>query len=334
MTVGLWPNEKGRAMTSVRERTRYGTLAAIAALVALTPSATASASTTAAVKLRGDWAAFTRCPVSNARMLAATGQAPGGSGLSALCVAADSPGGSIKLGSTAATTGDTNLQAGLVGSAEFSVVSPAGGGIVAAPVDIPGGLLGLICPSSIPVISAICQEIVNSPLNTVAAVVQPAGRPSHFNLGAGLTMGEPILRLPVKVQLQNPILGSDCYLGSNSDPIILKPENLVAPKLTAQRFDANGTPDPRKGVLEDIVVSGEQGDNSFSVPGATGCGGPLSSLIDPILDFKEGLPSPAGNNSLVLNNAVTSIAGYVNTSSVYPNEGKDLSADWHSAVLP
>ena len=324
-------------MTALMKRARYGLLAPVIALAVMAPLAAASASTTSAVTLRGDWAAFTRCPVGNARMLAATGQAPNGSGSSALCVAADSPSGSIKLGNTTATTGDTNLQAGLAGSfsAGFSVVSPAGGAIVAAPVDIPGGLLGLICPSSIPVISAICQEIVNSPLNTVAAVVQPAGRPSHFNFGAGLTSGEPILTLPVKVQLQNPILGSGCYIGSNSDPIVLKPENLVTPTVATQRFDPNGTPDPSKGVLEDVVATGEQGDNSFSVPGATGCGGTLlSAVIDPILDLKEGLPSAAGNNSLVLDNSVTSIATYVNSAKVYPHEGKALKAAWHSAVLP
>jgi hypothetical protein len=323
-------------MTVLGRRARHGVLAGAAALAVLAPVGVAPASAAAAVTLRGGWAAFTRCPVDNPAMLAATGSAPDGSGSSALCVAANSPSGSIKLGNTTATTGDTNLQAGLAGSfsAGFSLVSPAGGAIVSAPVNVPGGLLGLICPSSIPVISAICQEIVNSPLNKVTAVVQPAGLPSHFNLGAGLAKGEPILTLPVKVQLQNSILGSGCYIGSNSDPIVLKPENLVTPTLATQRFDPNGTPDPSKGVLEDVIATGKQGDSSFSVPGATGCGGLLSAVIDPVLNAKEGLPSSAGHNSLVLNHAMTSIATYVDSSSVYPNEGKDLSADWHSAVLP
>jgi hypothetical protein len=322
-------------MTVIGRTARYGTLAAVTALAVLAPLAAASAARAPSVTLRGDWAAFTRCPVDASAMLAATGQTPKGSGSSALCVAANSPSGSIKLGNTTATTGDTNLQAGLAGSFSkgFPIVSPAGGAVVAAPVNVPGGLLGLICPSSTPVIAAICQEVVNSPLNTVTAVVQPAGRPSHFNFGAGLAVGEPILTLPVKVQLQNSILGSGCYIGSNSDPIVLKPENLVTPTVTSQRFDKNGTPDPSKGVLEDVTATGSQGDNSFSVPGATGCGGLLSSVIDPVLNAKEGLPSPAGSNSLVLDNAVTSIATYVDTSSVYPSEGKDLSAAWHSAVL-
>jgi hypothetical protein len=323
-------------MTALIKKARYGLLPAVTAIAVLAPLAPASANARSAVTLRGNWAAFTRCPVDDSAMLAATGQKKNGSGSTALCVAADSPNGSVKLGNTTATTGDTNLQAGLVGnfSAGFSVVSPTAGGLVAAPATIPGGLLGLICPSGIPVISAICQEIVNSPLNTVTAVVQPAGQPSNFNFAAGLSKGVPILTLPVKIQLQNPILGSNCFLGSDSDPIVLKPENLVTPKVTTQRFNTNGTPNRSKGVLERIVATGEQGDNSFAVPGATGCGGLLANLVDPILDAKEGLPSPAGSNSLVLDNAVTSIATYVDSSSVYPNEGKKLSAAWHSAVLP
>jgi hypothetical protein len=323
-------------MTVLGRTARSAMLTAAAVLAVLAPVGLAPASAASSVTLRGDWAAFTRCPVDDPAMLAATGQAPDGSGSSALCVASDSSHGSIKLGNTTATTGDTNLQAGLVGSfsAGFTVVSPAGGAIVSAPVTVPGGLLGLICPSSIPVISAICQEIVNSPLNKVTAVVQAAGQPSNFNFTAGLAKGQPILTLPVKVQLQNPILGSGCFLGSNSNPIVLKPENLVKPKVTTKRFNPNGTQNLSKGVLEDVIVTGKQGDSSFSVPGATGCGGALSAVIDRVLDAKEGLPSPAGQNSLVLNHAITSIATYVNSSSVYPNEGKDLSAAWHSGVLP
>jgi hypothetical protein len=40
-------------------------------------------------------------------------------------------------------------------------------------------------------------------------------------------------------------------------------------------------------------------DNDFAVPQATGCGGILSFLIDPIINHKLGLPSPAGNNTVI-----------------------------------
>jgi hypothetical protein len=42
-------------------------------------------------------------------------------------------------------------------------------------------------------------------------------------------------------------------------------------------------------------------DNTFAVPGATGCGGLFSALIDPIVNLKTGIPAAAGTNSAVLN---------------------------------
>jgi hypothetical protein len=41
-------------------------------------------------------------------------------------------------------------------------------------------------------------------------------------------------------------------------------------------------------------------DNSFAVPGATGCGAANSSLVDHALNSTLGLPSPAGRNVQIL----------------------------------
>ena len=117
----------------------------LTALAVLMPTDRASAATTT---LNGDWAPFSRCPVENSAMLAANGTST-----IAFCLASDSPSGSVTLGKTTAPTGDVNLQVGLVDNTStgtFTVVAPSGGAITAAPVQIPGGLLGLMCPSSIP----------------------------------------------------------------------------------------------------------------------------------------------------------------------------------------
>jgi len=46
-------------------------------------------------------------------------------------------------------------------------------------------------------------------------------------------------------------------------------------------------------------------DNLFAVPGAKGCGGKaFEAVIDPIINAKLGLPSPAGNNTAILNNTI------------------------------
>jgi hypothetical protein len=302
-------------------------LGAFAALAVFLPVSGASAAT---VTLNGDWAPFTRCPVDNSAMLAADGSAS-----IAFCAASDSPSGSIKLGNITAPTGDSNLQIGLIentSTGAFSVVSPAGGAIVTAPITVPGGLLGLMCPSDILAVSAVCDEITTSALNTVTAVVEPAGNPSDFSLGAGISSGFPIITLPVKIQLENPLLGSDCYLGSDSDPILLHPQNQTTPAVNVEDFDANGTPDTTNPVMDGIYsVGGTQVDDSAAIPAATGCG--LLGVLDLAVDLKVGLPSPSGNNTLTLNDASAYIVGLTSPAAVAPNDGQDLASYWQSAVL-
>jgi hypothetical protein len=269
-------------------------------------------------------------------MLSATGDTTVAS-----CVVADSPSGSITIGSSTTPTGDANLQFGLFqnngGSVStFTPVPPPGGALVAAPAQVPGGLLGIMCPSNIPIVSSLCQQALNNNLlNAVTAVVQPAGAPSNLNIVAQFQVGKPIIRLPVKLQLQNPLLGSSCYLGSDSSPIVLRPTNLTAPTFgPGELFDANGTPDPTNGVLQSLILNGTQGDNTFSVPGASGCGGLLSLVVDAAINLKLGLPSPKGKNHLVLNNSTSDTVTFSNPPAFAPVEGKALSQDWHSALLP
>jgi hypothetical protein len=299
----------------------------IASLVTSVGVVLVCASTASAVTLAGDWAPFTRCPVNDPTMLATNNPA---------CLASDSPAGSIKLGNTTATTGDSNLQLGLpsVHGVAFdpTIATPRGGALDAASVNVPGGLLGLMCPSNVPLVTLLCNQATNNLLNKLTAVLKPAGNPSNFNLFAGLSPGKPIVTLPVKIQLQNPLLGSNCYLGSNSRPILLRPQTLVPGAVSAQSFDANGTPDSN-GVLDVIRISGAtQGDSSFAVPGASGCGGSiLAPLLDAAIDAKDGLPSPSGSNSLTLRNATASIAEPAKFGSM---TGRTFASDWESAVRP
>ena len=278
----------------------------------------------AAVSLNGAWAPFTRCPVDDPAMLAVDGRATTG-----FCIAASSPGGSMKLGNTTATTGETNMQFGLTGPqyAPSTVVSPPGGAIVAAPVDVPGGLLGLMCPSADLVVTSVCNLITDNAVNAVTASVQAAGNPSDFKLDALIT-GAPILTLPIKIQLQNALLGSNCYIGSDADPILLHPAvtDVFNIKASQSYFATDGTPNA-KGPLFLLEATGvTEADNSFSVPGASGCG--LAGVLDAAINLKVGLPSPSGNNSLVLNDGSSSAARFVG----YANAGQQLADAWHSAV--
>jgi hypothetical protein len=316
-------------MRPIRKRTRLTALgatatAAVAASMVLTPAAHAAGTPT----LNGDWAPFNRCPVTNSAMISADGVKQ-----IDVCVSSNSPVSSVKLGGTTLTGGDNNIQFGLVGTfaSGFRVISPPGGAISAAPVSIPGGLLGLMCPSDIPVVSAICAEVVGSPLNAVTATIESAGNPTNFNFTAGISKGIPIMSVPIKIQLNNPLLGPDCTIGTNSDPIVLKPENLVQPNVKTEFFKGNGTPDTNGPLYSIYNTGGTQGDSTFAVPGASGCG--LLGILDFAVDLKEGLPSASGSNNLVLEKAATYLGGLYQPTAVAPNAGKVLAADWNSAIV-
>jgi hypothetical protein len=162
--------------------------------------------------------------------------------------------------------------------------------------------------------------------------VESAGNPSNFNLSGGILLGVPIVTLPIKVHLGNPLLGSTCYIGSDAGPILLHPENtdISATSLAISRFDADGTPDPT-GELSLLSLSGAvQGDSTFSVPGASGCG--TLGVLNSAINSKEGLPSASGNNNIVLNGGKTLQAGLINPGAFVPNAGQRLSADWHAGA--
>lgn len=305
-------------MRSIPRKVFIAVVGALAACVVLIPAGPASAQT-----LNGLWPPFTRCPVDNPALLATNGvtAAP-------LCIANSSPDGEIKLGNTTATTGNTNLQlGGVANDAGVSVFSPPGGALVADPVQVPGGLLGLMCPSSNPLVAAVCNSITNSTLNRVTATVRPAGEPSDFDTSAALQQGVPIVTLPVKVELDNPLLAPGCSIGSDDDPIVLRPENTTQPNGAFDTADLDGTPNPA-GILTRITTQANQGDDSFAVPGASNCG--LLGLIDAAVNLQQGLPSPSGNNYLVLDNATASVM----TTGVTPVTGQQFADGYHAAEQP
>jgi hypothetical protein len=251
----------------------------------------------------GAWAPFNRCPVDDPAMLATDG----GTTTLGFCIASNSTHGSITLGKITTATGNTNLQFGsslneIVGG--FSVIPPAGGSLVADPVQL------------------------STPVGPVTAVTESAGAPSNFNLFAGIQTGVPIVTIPIKIQLaNNSTLGPNCFIGSNQNPILLNPENTDLSNSQSIggffNFDPNGAVDP-SGPLTSLVLTGlVQGDDTFAVPGATGCG--TNGSLDGAVDAVAGVPSPSGNNHLVLDDASSALAAGVGVT------GQQLANDWHAA---
>jgi hypothetical protein len=287
--------------------------------------------------LSGDWAGLNRCPVDNPTMLAADGVTN-----IALCLAVTSPNGSLTIGGLTLPTKASNLQAGVVINETgqgATLVSPADGAAENESIEVPNGLQALICPSSGRLAWRVCRpprhdgrdyEHSSQLTNLTVSMVQ-AGEPSNFNLFAGLSLNQPLLSLPVKIHLQNRLLGNRCYIGSDAEPIIIQPENTTAPTVKGEEFDGNGTPDPN-GPLTKIQLADTQGSSSFAVPAATGCG--FMGIFDEAIDNHMSLPSAAGKNSLVFNEAKTEIVALTIPEGVAPNDGQELSKAWHSAVQP
>ncbi|MEU7468006.1 hypothetical protein AB0A94_05470 [Streptomyces sp. NPDC044984] len=306
-------------------RARIATVSALTALGAFASLGTATAAEPA---LNGAWAPFTRCPVDAPAMLAADGfdKTP-------QCVVSTSAGGSIKLGKTTVVTGRTNLQIGVVQNADgtSSVVAPPSGALVADSATVPGGLLGLMCPSNIPVITGICETLENSSLNKITATMESVGAPYAFDQTAGVLTDMPIVALPVRIHLENPLLGSKCYIGTAANPILLRPENRNYPEFGMSFFQGDGTPD-EAGEMSRIDLTGAtQNDSTFAVPGATGCGLNVG-LINAAVNAKTGLPSASGNNSLTLNDTQTHLTGLNAPGTAAPEAGRVLAENWHSAV--
>ena len=286
----------------------------------------APAVASAAPALAGEWAAFSGCPVDDPAMLAADG-----STVIAACLGGGAPSGTITMGSTTMAVGAVNMQFGAVNQGgAYSLVQPASGGLSGDPIIVPGGLLGLMCPSNIPVISSICDTVVGSPLNVVTATLEPAGPVTDFNLAAAVGTGQPIMTLPVKIHLRNPFLDRNCYIGSNSDPMVLKVANQTRPAAKFVRFNADGTLNPTGEMTYTELSGANLADSTFAVPAARNCG--LFGLIDSVVNLRQGLPSPAGSNSLVLQSADFRLGGFANPRAFVPTEGQQLAARWHAAA--
>ena len=108
----------------------------------------------------------------------------------------------------------------------------------------------------------------------------------------------------IDFKLINPLLGSNCYVGSPNNPVVLNPQLTIAPGGEfIQEPDPNPVAHPNTAVL--AITAAIATDNVFAAPGVTGCGpgGAKNIPVDEALDAGTGLPAASGVNSLTLNGA-------------------------------
>lgn len=300
---------------------KAGGIAAAAAIVtALAAAAPAQAQDEA-------WAPYARCPVDAPAMLGQGSQAETGLNPPLGCSSAVSERGTFRIGGLTVPTGRTEIGFGFVGQVNdpdtsaddtWAPVSPAGPAITSPPIEIPGGLLGITQPEAL---RRLLGPGILKPVLGVTATVVQAGPVREFTPSAALGSPGPIVRLPVKIKLSNPLLGTSCFIGSEADPIVLSPEVTDSSGLTGS-FSVLPHGDATVG--SSIAVSGlVLGDTSFRVPKATGCG--LLGLFNALIDQRLGLPSPPGRNALVQEANTLHVA--------FPSadvDGAAWAAAWHA----
>jgi len=174
------------------------------------------------------------------------------------------------------------------------------------PQPVPGGLTGIVAPTWWPkFIQEWFNNGINEGLTGVNATVELAKPATSITLNTENLLFEKgtALGLPVKIKLDNALLGSSCYIGSNSSPIQIDfTSGTTSPPLpnkpikgSAGEFTAN----------EEFTLltfsGGKLVNNSFNVAqGANGCGGIFSIFINPLVDSILGTPSAAGKNTAIL----------------------------------
>ena len=187
---------------------------------------------------------------------------------------------------------------------------------------LPGGLAGLVNCKEISnfLLRISCEVTFENGVTGVNSILELAKPASTIEISEyNMSHKEGVaLKLPIKIRLENPFLGSNCYVGSEGSPVIW---NLTSGKTAppGPNTSIEGSFGSASFLEEGLILhldKNELVDNAWAAPGASGCGGIFSFLIDPILNLAAGLPASAGHNTAVLVNSVdlasTAALKYIN----------------------
>lgn len=251
-----------------------------------------------ALKPTGEWVNFGDCPLSNPSV--------------ALCLYAKTESGEFKIGKTAVPlTKPTTLQGGLEiveeGNKEVFVEAADGNTLSKTPQTVPGGLLKILAPEFLPEpLKKIFNEFINKGPTGVNATTELVGEVqiSLANIEEKNGIG---LVLPVRVRLENEILGPTCYIGSKAHPVDVEfTTGTTSPPLPNEPITGSpGEPSERGSGTILVLSNNKLVNNSFAAPEAEGCGsqilfGLFTGIIDKAVDSQLELPSAAGNNTAIL----------------------------------
>jgi hypothetical protein len=307
---------KDRSASRVVARRRIVTMAAMALIV---PLASLAAASPAAAAPKGIFEVFKACPTEQEDV--------------SLCSVDTTTSGEFKLGTSKVTINKEIIQQGgfvKTGNPEngrefYGVPAKTGYETLSkTELNVPGGIAGLVNCEEITgsglvekAVRALCKEILEKGPTAVTATTELVATPSNrvlFNERAFAREVGTAVTLPIRVHLQNPLLGSSCYIGSESHPIQLE--------LTTGETHPPAGVTPLHGTKGEAVTLEEEElltirargsslvDNDFSAPGAEGCGELLlvKGFLDSIIDGKLKIPNSAGENAAVLDGELAAAA--------------------------
>jgi hypothetical protein len=245
---------------------------------------------------KGDFAPFADCPLSNKAL--------------AECVLAETNAGEFTVGKKSVPISKLiKLQGGYIENEatelEEFVGAEDGNTLSKTPQTVPGGLLGIVAPSFLPkFLQELFNEFINKGITGVTATTELAAPASSIGINTENLIFEhgTALSLPVKIKLENAFLGSSCYIGSNAHPVVIEfTTGTTAPPLPNKPITGKaGTLEFKDEFAIISLTGGRLVNNSYAVPGAEGCGGILSFLIDPAINAQLGIPAAAGHNTAIL----------------------------------
>jgi len=256
----------------------------------------------ASAKLTGDFTQFSQCPYENLEVKK--------------CLYSETTGGEVVLGSKKVPiVNPAYLQGGFGRPNEETGVSKFFGAkngdtLSKSPQPVPGGLAGLVNCKEISnlVLRVTCEATFENGLTGVDSTLELAKPAGDIQINEN-ALGEEIgvaLKLPLRIHLENPLLGGECYVGSSSSPVIWELTTGIttppSPNKSIQGYSGDLLLLEEGSVLrlDNAVLV----DNAWAAPAASGCGGLFSFILDPIVNASSGLPSAAGKNTAILKNMI------------------------------
>lgn len=171
--------------------------------------------------------------------------------------------------------GDLNITAEYTADGELASTDTENFGVYAKPMTVPGGVLGVDLPFN---------NLFG--LAAVTAQVQAVDTPELLG-----DVFELDIDMPVRMKLENPFLGGNCYLGSPEEPVVLGLRGLHD-GANAPVMGVVGVPEYPADTLEVTNVNNVATD--FELPAASGCG-PFG-VLNPIVNWRAKTPATTGTS--------------------------------------